>query len=276
MSETLAAVLVRRGLGEPEAAHAFLDAERRPRPIRASTGCGRRSSRCSATSGAGPRSRCTATTTSTASAPRPCSCGRCATSARRCGLASRAARTTATGSPRKTVEELHARGAGLLDHRRLRDRRRRGDRACTLARHGRDRHRPSPARARSCRDCPVVHPGVCGYPAGSLRHGRRVQARAGAVRRGRPRPCRARRELDIVALATVADLVPLAGENRTLVRRGLRAIAGCPAGRPAGTDAGRAASIRRASPSRRSASRSRRASTRPGASTAPTPGSSCC
>src|SRR5439155_3890225 len=34
------------------------------------------------------------------------------------------------------------------------------------------------------------------------------------------------RELDIVALATVADLVPLRGENRTLVRDGLRALHG--------------------------------------------------
>ena len=39
-------------------------------------------------------------------------------------------------------------------------------------------------------------------------------------------PAELERELDIVALATVADLVPLVGENRTLVRRGLRAIAG--------------------------------------------------
>ncbi len=33
-------------------------------------------------------------------------------------------------------------------------------------------------------------------------------------------------DLDLVALATVADVVPLTGENRTLVRRGLRALAG--------------------------------------------------
>jgi single-stranded-DNA-specific exonuclease len=39
-------------------------------------------------------------------------------------------------------------------------------------------------------------------------------------------PQELRRDLDLVALATIADVVALLGENRTLVRRGLRALAG--------------------------------------------------
>ncbi len=35
-----------------------------------------------------------------------------------------------------------------------------------------------------------------------------------------------REDLDLVALASIADVVPLLGENRALVRRGLRALAG--------------------------------------------------
>jgi single-stranded-DNA-specific exonuclease len=37
-----------------------------------------------------------------------------------------------------------------------------------------------------------------------------------------------REDLDLVALATIADLIPLRGESRTLVRRGLRALAATP------------------------------------------------
>ena len=75
-------------------------------------------------------------------------------------------------------------------------------------------------------DCPIVHPSVCGYPADLCATGvafKLAQALWSAAARD---PAGLERELDIVALATVADLVPLVGENRTLVRRGLRAIAG--------------------------------------------------
>jgi single-stranded-DNA-specific exonuclease len=105
-------------------------------------------------------------------------------------------------------------------------------------------------------DAPIVHPAVCDYPcpdlcATAVAH-KLAQAleRAAAVAGGSVRAGggdgdtgagggetgagggeasagRALEEdLDLVALATIADVVSLTGENRTLVRRGLRALAG--------------------------------------------------
>ena len=87
----------------------------------------------------------------------------------------------------------------------------------------------------------IVHPRLCGYPCAELCATavayKLAQALVQAAARGeapdacaaRARDCLARRapeeDLDLVALATVADMVPLLGENRTLVRRGLRALA---------------------------------------------------
>ena len=85
-----------------------------------------------------------------------------------------------------------------------------------------DHHLPGPELPR----CPVVHPAVGGYPAELCATGVAFKlAQALWTAAGRD-PAELERDLDIVALATVADLVPLVGENRTLVRRGLRAIAG--------------------------------------------------
>ncbi len=75
-------------------------------------------------------------------------------------------------------------------------------------------------------DAPIVHPGVGGYPcpelcAAGVAH---LLARALLEAAGMD-PSAADADLDIVALATVADCVPLVGENRRLVRAGLRALA---------------------------------------------------
>ena len=70
-------------------------------------------------------------------------------------------------------------------------------------------------------DCAIVHPAVCGYPCAELCGAgvafKLAQALGAAT---------AEQDIELVALATVADLMPLRGENRRLVRAGLRAMAG--------------------------------------------------
>ena len=75
-------------------------------------------------------------------------------------------------------------------------------------------------------DAPIVHPAVCAYPCPHLcatavaaKLAQALRAAAGLDDDERPD------ELELVALATVADVVPLLGENRRLVRAGLRALA---------------------------------------------------
>ncbi|MCW3057810.1 MAG: single-stranded-DNA-specific exonuclease RecJ [Solirubrobacterales bacterium] len=85
---------------------------------------------------------------------------------------------------------------------------------------------------------PLVHPALCGYPCRDLCATAVAYKLAGALLEA---DCRAKGapdgsserlrhrledDLDLVALATIADVVPLLGENRALVRRGLRALAG--------------------------------------------------
>jgi single-stranded-DNA-specific exonuclease len=85
---------------------------------------------------------------------------------------------------------------------------------------------------------PIVHPLLCGYPCAELcatavahKLAQAVidaaGAASGALDGGRHEQLRRGLEEDLalVALATVADVMPLIGENRTLVRRGLRALA---------------------------------------------------
>ncbi len=70
-------------------------------------------------------------------------------------------------------------------------------------------------------DAPYLHPALSGYPCPEL-CATGVAHQLIAALAGREA---ADLDLDLVALATVADLVPLRGENRRLVRAGLRALA---------------------------------------------------
>jgi single-stranded-DNA-specific exonuclease len=72
-------------------------------------------------------------------------------------------------------------------------------------------------------DCPILHPAVSGYPFTELCGTGVAYKLASALRSAAADwgPDADEADLDLVALATVADLVPLVGENRALVRRGL-------------------------------------------------------
>jgi single-stranded-DNA-specific exonuclease len=86
-------------------------------------------------------------------------------------------------------------------------------------------------------DCQILHPEVSGYPFASLcgtgvawklacalREGTGTPGPTSKVGPGVPVPSADGVDLDLVALATVADVVPLVGENRSIVRRGLAQV----------------------------------------------------
>jgi len=76
-----------------------------------------------------------------------------------------------------------------------------------------DHHQPGPELP----DCLTLHPGVDGYPFEGLCGTAVAWKLASALGEGES-------DLDLVALATVADVVPLVGENRFLVKRGLEEV----------------------------------------------------
>ena len=78
-----------------------------------------------------------------------------------------------------------------------------------------DHHQP----AEQLPDCPTLHPEISGYPFKALCGTAVAWKLASALREEE-----AVEHLDLVALATVADVVPLIGENRSLVKRGLAEI----------------------------------------------------
>lgn len=86
-----------------------------------------------------------------------------------------------------------------------------------------DHHRPRSDGALP--DAPIVHPAVSGYPCPDLcAAGVAHKLAAALLAAGGRDPALARDDLDLVALATVADCVPLTGENRRLVCEGLVAL----------------------------------------------------
>ena len=70
-------------------------------------------------------------------------------------------------------------------------------------------------------DCPIVHPALCRYPTSELCGTAVAHKLAEALG-----AATAADDLELVALATVADLMPLRGENRRIVREGLVQMAG--------------------------------------------------
>ena len=69
--------------------------------------------------------------------------------------------------------------------------------------------------------CPIVHPALCRYPTADL-CGTAVAHKLAEALGAQT----AAEDIELVALATVADLMPLRGENRRIVREGLVQMAG--------------------------------------------------
>ncbi|HLW96014.1 MAG TPA: single-stranded-DNA-specific exonuclease RecJ [Solirubrobacteraceae bacterium] len=84
----------------------------------------------------------------------------------------------------------------------------------------------SPREDGALPDAPIIHPTVSGYPFAHLCATAVAAKLAQALReRAGLDPAERDSDLELVALATIADVVPLRGENRRLVRCGLRALA---------------------------------------------------
>jgi single-stranded-DNA-specific exonuclease len=226
VSAALAQVLVRRGLGEAQAARAFLDAEEE-HPPSAFAGIGEPVAEILAHVQAGAR----ITVHGDYDVDGICSAAILIRALRSLGadvdsyLPDRSA--DGYGLAAGTVRRLAARGTRLLVT---------VDCAITaveevaLARElgisvvVTDHH--APRADGELPRAPLVHPVLSGYPCPQLCATavsyKLAQALFAATGRD---PNELEPELELVALATVADVVSLTGENRTLVRRGLRALA---------------------------------------------------
>ncbi|MEK7824006.1 MAG: single-stranded-DNA-specific exonuclease RecJ [Candidatus Eisenbacteria bacterium] len=86
-----------------------------------------------------------------------------------------------------------------------------------------DHHEPSSALPDACAIVNPLRPG-CPYPFKSLAGVGVTYKLVEALLRGRGRSQRAQEFLDVVALGTIADVVPLVGENRILATLGLERL----------------------------------------------------
>ncbi len=239
VSDALAQVLVRRGLAEPEHARAFLAADEEHPPT-AFAGI----ETAIATILDHVRARTRITVHGDYDVDGICSTAVLVRALRALGadvdwyLPDRA--SDGYGLNARTVERLAARGTRLLltvdcgitavEEVRL-------ARALGMEVVISDHHAPRADGALP--QAPIVHPAVCGYPCPDLcatavahKLALGLWEDAGGAGASSP-PARSRgvrydprEDLDLVALATIADVVPLLGENRALARRGLRALAG--------------------------------------------------
>jgi single-stranded-DNA-specific exonuclease len=226
VSGPLAQVLVRRGLGEPERARAFLAADEQ-HPASAFAAIGEAVSSILAHVRAGER----ITVHGDYDVDGICSTALLLRTLRGLGadadsyLPDRA--TDGYGLNEDTVRRLAARGTRLLvtvDCAITAVEEVAQARALGMEVIVTDHHAP---RADGVLPrAPIVHPTLCGYPFSELCATAVAYKLAQAVWEADGRDARElEEELDLVALATIADVVPLIGENRSLVRRGLRALA---------------------------------------------------
>jgi single-stranded-DNA-specific exonuclease len=224
VSHTVAQVLVRRGLGDPRAARRFLEAEER-HPLAAFPGLAEAAVRILEHVAAGHR----ITVHGDYDADGVCSTAILVRVLRTLGaqvdwyLPSRM--EDGYGLNRTTVEKLAARGTKLLVT---------ADCAITAIEEVAaakalgidvvvtDHHTPKD----DLPDALIVHPAVNGNPCADLcAAGVAIKVAGALLEAAGLDPVLADEDLDLVALATVADVVPLVGENRALVRAGLRKLA---------------------------------------------------
>jgi single-stranded-DNA-specific exonuclease len=223
VSHVLAQVLVRRGLGAPAAAHAFLAAEE-AHPLDAFGGL----HEASATIRGHVARRSRITVHGDYDVDGVCASAIMIRALRALGadvdwyLPSRI--DDGYGLAATTVQKLAARGTDLLvtvDCAITAVEEVAAARAAGMDVVVTDHHAPRADGVLP--DAPIVHPLLGGYPCPDLCAAGVAYKLAQALLED---PALADEDLDLVALATVADVVPLLGENRRLVRQGLRTLAG--------------------------------------------------